>query len=242
MIDIPRTIHQIPQRQHNEDRLRRADSWLRRSEAAKDDTERFIFLWIAFNAAYGGETLPSDSDIQADERDKFSRFLREILERDDDGVLEKTLWRTQKILKRDDNGDLKTTCQRTYSDPIRALLDNHYIFDPFWKAVRGSDTGRDWKAKFSDSNRSAMKFMGRRNVHRVLVVLFKRLYTLRNQIVHGGATFEKGWGQDQVKDGSRIMESLVPSILEIMWTDIERNPESDVWGPVAYPRVNYGPR
>ncbi len=225
MIDTPRTIHQISQRQHNEDRLRRADSWLRRSEAAKDDTERFIFLWIAFNAAYGRETLPSHSDIQRTEREKFRSFLREILERDDDGVLEDALW-------------------RTFSGPIRVLLENRYVFDPFWDAVRDRDptAGKNWKKKFSDSKRSVLRSVEERNVHRVLTVLFTRLYTLRNQIVHGGATFATGWGQDQVRDGSRIMASLVPSILKIMRADIERNPESGVWEPVAFPRVNDDPR
>ena len=223
MIDIPRTIHQIPQRQHNEDRLRRADSWLRRSEAAQDDTEKFVFLWIAFNAAYGWETLPSDSDTRPLERDKFGRFLQEILERDDDRVLEETLW-------------------HTHSNLICALFENRYIFDLFWQAVRGSTAGRDWKATFRKKNISVRRSIEARDARRVLMMLFKRLYTLRNQIIHGGATFATGWGQDQVRDGSRIMESLVPSILDIMRADIERNPESSVWGPVEFPRVNYGPR
>ena len=45
---IARTAVQVPQRQHNEDRMRRADSWCKRSETATSDTEKFIFLWIAF--------------------------------------------------------------------------------------------------------------------------------------------------------------------------------------------------
>ena len=71
MPDVPKTAAQIPQRQHNEDRMRRADSWLQRSEAARDDTERFIFLWIAFNAAYGQGVISSDSDSQPAERERF---------------------------------------------------------------------------------------------------------------------------------------------------------------------------
>lgn len=35
------------------------------------------------------------------------------------------------------------------------------------------------------------------------------------------------------------MECLVPVILEIMRADIEANPDSDVWGLIAYPRINY---
>ena len=60
---MTRNIHQIPVRQHNENRIRRAESWLRRSKVAdvnrqqavsdEDkaafDCEQFIFLWISFN-------------------------------------------------------------------------------------------------------------------------------------------------------------------------------------------------
>ena len=219
-MNIPRTGDQIPPRQHNEDRLRRAKSWLRRSKDAKDDTERFIFLWIAFNAAYGRETRPLDSPV---EYKKFNRFLQEILKRDDDGVLEEKICHTHSVL-------------------IHNLLKNRYIFFPFWEAVRGSTDGRGWKARFAESNRSVLHPTGKRDAGDVLVTLFMRLYTLRNQIIHGGATFAKGWGQDQVRDGSRIMESLVPPILEIMRADIKETPESDAWEPVMFPRVNDGPR
>ena len=64
---------------------------------------------------------------------------------------------------------------------------------------------------------------------------------MRNQIFHGGATFATGWGPAQVRDGSRIMASLVPVIVDIMEADIESNPDSGTWGKVAYPRINESP-
>ena len=68
------TSEGLSQGRHNEDRMRRADSWLGRSgksatgrEKARTceeetglDCERFIFLWIAFNAAYGRELIDDD--------------------------------------------------------------------------------------------------------------------------------------------------------------------------------------
>lgn len=45
----------MPSNEHYEHRMRRAKSWHEQSKIAKSDEERFIFLWIAFNAAYGGE-------------------------------------------------------------------------------------------------------------------------------------------------------------------------------------------
>ena len=37
------------------------------------------------------------------------------------------------------------------------------------------------------------------------------------------------------------MASLAPAILDIMQEDIERNPDSELWGRVAYPRINPEP-
>lgn len=223
MPDVPRTAAQVPQRQHNRDRMRRADSWLRRSEDARDDTEKFIFLWIAFNAAYGRETIPLDSDSQPTERVKFEDFLWAVLDRDHDNTLEEILW-------------------STYSGPIRVLLENRYVFRPFWDAVWDPEAGRDWESRFSTSNAAVLSALGTKNARHVLRVVFARLYTLRNQIVHGGATYgTDGWGQDQVRDGSRIMASLVPAILDIMRADIEKTPNSDIWGKVLYPRIRDKP-
>ena len=64
MHEVARTADEIPQRQHNEDRMRRAKSWHERSEEATSDGERFIFLWIAFNAAYGSDASDSVSLTQ----------------------------------------------------------------------------------------------------------------------------------------------------------------------------------
>lgn len=87
-------IHQIPVRQHNEDRIRRAESWLRRSRVAEVnrqqavsdedkaafDCEQFIFLWISFNAAYGRELLDYDRDEDnPTESRKFREFLKKKL-------------------------------------------------------------------------------------------------------------------------------------------------------------------
>ena len=64
--------------------------------------------------------------------------------------------------------------------------------------------------------------------------VFLRLYTLRNQVFHGGATYGTGRGRKQIKHGSFIMANLVPVILDIMEADIYENPSSEVWGEVAY--------
>ena len=116
------------------------------------------------------------------------------------------------------------------------------MFKPFWDAVSGSLGAERWEDQFRRANQRVSDARRYRDVRGVLREAFLRLYTLRNQLFHGGATYATGWGGDQVRDGARIMGALVPVILEIMRADIETNPESDVWGLIAYPRINYEPR
>ena len=228
------TISGLPQTRHNEDRIRRAASWLERSRKVGSDAEQakspedkaaltceqFIFLWISFNAAYGHEPLDNNNDYgNPTETAKFNNFLKKILKRDSSGEIETILW-------------------STYSGPVRVLLDNQYVYGPFWDWVRGVPNTEDWEQRFIKSKSSANRALGRRNVQRVLKEVFNRLYELRNQIFHGGVTIASGWGQSQIRDGSRIMANLIPQILEIMREDIEENPDSDIWGKVAYPRIN----
>ena len=56
-------------------RIHRALSWLNRAEQAEDVDGRFIFLWIAFNAAYAQEF--DDSDRTSD-KTAFTAFLQKL--------------------------------------------------------------------------------------------------------------------------------------------------------------------
>lgn len=222
MASFARSADEVPQHQHNSDRMRRAETWHARSEKATSPAERFIFLWIAFNAAYGSEVMTSDPAARRREREKFERFLQEIAKRDHERELEKIV-------------------VHRFPGLIRSLLENQYVFQPFWSAVQGSSGRTDWSRRFKGENREAVRALESGNLPTILRIVFLRLYTLRNQIFHGGATFGTGWGRDQVRDGSQIMASLVPVILKVMRRDIENAPESDVWGKVQYPRINYDP-
>ena len=67
----------------------------------------------------------------------------------------------------------------------------------------------------------------------VLKGLFSRLYVLRNQLLHGGATWRSSVNRTQVGDGARIMYFLVPIFIDVMLD----NPEED-WGAPRFPVVN----
>lgn len=90
------TIHDKPS-DHNEHRMRRAKSWLAQSEKADSAEEKFICLWIAFNAAYGDEPTNRDEDDgeTKGETKRFTKFLKDIIERDErkEGEIRDILWK-----------------------------------------------------------------------------------------------------------------------------------------------------
>ena len=53
-------------------RIHRALSWLQRAEQCDDEDGRFVFLWIAFNAAYAND-IPEK--YRTHERGMFDLFL-----------------------------------------------------------------------------------------------------------------------------------------------------------------------
>ena len=121
------------------------------------------------------------------------------------------------------------------------LLKNPYVYAPFWQAVQRQVSESDWERWFNRANQQAFKDLAENNVGDALQEVFQRLYVLRNQLMHGAATFDEGWGNDQIRDGCRIMRSIVPEVLAIMQAHINANPNTAEWGPVAYPRINREP-
>lgn len=129
-------------------------------------------------------------------------------------------------------------------DRIRTLLVNPYVYRPFWRKIRdhhGDSGGFDWTTdlnkEIENRNEKAWGDLVSGNAYGALTEIFERLYTLRNQVLHGGATYRGGKGRDQIRDGAEIMAALVPAMLNIMRADIEQDPDSQVWGEVAYPTV-----
>ena len=66
-----------------------------------------------------------------------------------------------------------------------------------------------------------------------LSFVFDRLYVLRNQLVHGGATWNSAVNRDQVRDGASILGFLMPVFVDVMMD----NPHED-WGRPFYPSWN----
>ncbi len=67
----------------------------------------------------------------------------------------------------------------------------------------------------------------------MLSILFDRLYVLRNQLVHGGATWDSSANRDQVRDGAALLGCLLPVFINLMMDNPHRE-----WAMPNYPVVD----
>jgi len=192
----------------------RALSWLDRAEqlAAQDDADgQFVFLWIAFNAAYASEI---DERYRLSEQQTFRSFIGKLVDlHAARGRIEALVW-------------------QEFPKSIRVLLDNRFVFQEFWAFQGGALAEEDWKQSFANANRAAHLALGKRDTPAVLSIVLSRIYTLRNQLIHGGATWGSSVNRDQVRDCVNLMAQLVPLIIEIMMDH-----PAALWGQACYPVV-----
>lgn len=190
-------------------RLHRAISWLGCAEMQQQEPDlHFLGLWISFNACYAIELTEADA---LPEREKFKRFISSLIRHDKDGRVFSLLW-------------------NTFQGSVRMLIDNPFVFRPFWNYQRGE--AEEWEEAFAKSNTDALRCLSGNKVDELLHIILDRLYVLRNQVFHGGATFRSTVNRSQVKDGASILEKLVPEIILI----IMEHPQED-WGRLMYPVV-----
>lgn len=193
-------------------RLHRAISWLNVAEETEQIDERFIFLWIAFNACYA-QDLGDLSKTKSSESSAFSLFVQQVLQNDKEQYIYKLLW-------------------VRYSQEIRLILDNQYVFKQYWEYIQGEKTEAEFQRAFELSNRACLRALGNGNTRTLLIEMLRRLYTLRNQLFHGGATFGSTVNRAQLNDATAILMRLVPVIIEIMILNKIQD-----WGKIAYPPI-----
>lgn len=191
-------------------RVHRALSWLDRAEQSDDDDARFIFLWIAFNAAYANDIGDRERDP---EQKVFGKFLEKLVNLDVNRSLYELIW-------------------TEFSNSIRVLLDNHFVFQPFWDYHNGLIEEQEWKTRFERARVAANKALGAQNTNAVLAIVLSRMYTLRNQLIHGGATWNSSINREQLRDCTAFLGKLVPYIIHVMMDH-----PNTLWGDACYPVV-----
>ena len=192
-------------------RVHRSLSWLHRAEMEESDNDaEFVFLWVAFNAAYAQDI---HDRYKFSEQRIFLNFLQKLIDLDKEKLLYQLVW-------------------KTFSGSIRTLINNQYVFEPFWSFQNNRISEQEWEDKFLLSKSSANKALGRMNTKKVLAIIFDRLYVLRNQLIHGGATWNGGVNREQVRDGVNIMKMVVPIIIHLMLES-----KGELWGEARYPVI-----
>lgn len=192
-------------------RVHRAISWISRAEAADDDLDAaFIFYWIAFNAAYADDRAEA---LRPRERSAFEDYFGKLVRLDRERRIHDAIW-------------------SQFAASIRSLLENPYVFRPFWLHHNGVPNYENWQVWFDEGRRKLQSALCSQNTQLVLVTLFDRLYVLRNQLIHGGATWNSGVNRDQLRAGVAILAQLVPVFVDVMMD----NPGKD-WGAPHYPVV-----
>lgn len=191
-------------------RVHRALSWYGRAEQESGDQDvRFILLWVAFNAAYAGQI---DSAPTA-ERENFRRFFDCLIQLDPERRIYNAVW-------------------ERFSNEIRQLLRNKYVFAPFWAHHNGEPGFSDWGKRLEASHMVVAKAISKLDTAKILSVVFDRLYVLRNQLIHGGATWHSSVNRQQVQDGAAVLNCLLPVFIDIMMDHPERG-----WDMPRYPVV-----
>ena len=187
-------------------RIHRGLSWVQRAEnEVRDPDASFIFYWIAFNSIY------ADIDAKDEpEKNKFNSFFNQILRLDDAKKVYSLLW-------------------IRFHNEIKSLLNNQFIFQPFWWHMIDK-SAPNWEDSFNKANKRVEHALREQNSHVILSILMERLYVLRNQLIHGGSTWNSGKNRDQVVDGNKFLKDFVPCLLEIML----KNPDEN-WGDNNYP-------
>jgi hypothetical protein len=195
-------------------RVHRALSWLNRAEQLGELSDldgQFILLWIAFNAAYATEI---DEQYRESEQQTFRAFLAKL-----DG-LDAAKQRFERLVWEE------------FPRSIRVLLENEYVFADFWRSQSGAAPAEAWRASFEVANHAAHVALGKRDTVTVLSIVLSRIYTLRNQLVHGGATWGSSVNREQLRDCSNLMQKLVPLVIEVMMDH-----PGTLWGAGCYPVV-----
>ena len=193
-------------------RIHRSISWVARAQSLDDDEDlKFICYWIAFNASYA-KKVGFEAHLHSD-RDLHMEFFNKLNALDRDQRIYGTIW-------------------DEFSDKVRNLMVNKYIFKPFWDFNAGLITEQEMNEKFTTSNNTFLRAFQRVETGRVLSLIFSRLYLLRNQLIHGGATHKSSKNREQVVTGSGLLGALVPSFVDIMLD----HPEEE-WGDPYFPVI-----
>ncbi len=205
----------MTRRQDLQDRLQRAESWIKAAQRLGPDQnhERFIFYYVALNAMYGRRQYEGDRSEVWQDLDRFVKQIKVMYECSND--------QNRRLLL--------TALEDDHADAL--LLDYFLLDDLFRGATREKLVGR-CKADLLGAKlklRSGDPFV-------MLRAVLQRLTVLRNRVMHGCVTYGAvSKGLPSVMKGARVAHVLLPALHELM----AAGGSAVKWDPIPYPRVNF---
>ncbi len=194
-------------------RMIRALSWIERAEKESNDPNAaFMFLWVAFNAAYGRNII--DDAEPPREKEQQEAYFEKIARHDDNMLIAKAF--------------------SQISTEIDGIFSLKVLVKSFWyKNAKNSDSS-SWSNKNKWDEKGFNKAIDDGKIIEALALVFERLRMLRNQLFHGGTTFrEAGIARPQIPNGCAIVRILIPLFIYIML-----NNPSEYQDIVPYPVVS----
>jgi hypothetical protein len=189
----------------NASRMHRAISWLYACEENINDDLAFLSAWIGFNSCY---SVPPKSAGEK-EYDRISDFLADIIRMDRSNLITSYVFEEQVGL-------------------IDSLMNNQYLFRNFWISIHSQEEG--WEQEYNSINAQIQKHRDVKNTLDHCNDILKRVYVLRNQLIHGAATYESSMNRDQMEICMIFMRGFLLRIINVMIA----NPRKD-WGQINYP-------
>ena len=192
------TYHQV--QEDSRRRVARMNVWIDLAQKTPDDDEhahiRFVFYWIAYEAAYQAENYGPHSD---------GRGVRNAF---------------HAKLARHDRGRLRNILREAKEDVV-AILQLRQASEYFWRKDEDVRSPDDWEQRFEERTRKAKRRLEAAidewrspksddRTRDTLDDLFRCLNLVRNQIVHGGSAGPQSQGRTQVLLAARLLTALVP--------------------------------
>lgn len=214
------TDHRL--RQDNQRRIDRMNVWIDSASTSLADDDyahiRFVFHWIAYEAAYKveGNGLV-DGEQRTKEWAQREQFHRGVARHDGEMI--------QGVLRR-------------HRDQVVRLLELRQADSKFW--YQGNQSGQmatqEWETRFNRRVAGAIRKLDNRETETTLNSLFRNLSVVRNQIVHGGNAGTRSRGRTQVLLGAELLSALIPRFRDVVQSNLDED-----WGNPPFPRVGIGP-
>ncbi|KAF1019593.1 MAG: hypothetical protein GAK29_03865 [Acinetobacter bereziniae] len=188
-------------------RLHRGLSWLKKALILDNDLDlKFLSLWIALSAI-NPQVTKNEQDEQA-----LRHLFNCILKLDQEQKIQHILWDKCNLL-------------------ICNLIENPYAFQAFWDDQNQRISQKTWKEAFEAEKIQFYEALKSQDSIHLLRIVFQRLYTVQQQIILGGATYNSSMNRKLLQDSCNILIAVIPACMHI----ILENPQQFDFDTPFYP-------